>query len=113
MLFTRRMRKASQTSTPIARSTGWRCGVCKKFKPQCDAAAKLLSKQASTLLVAKMDASQNQVHHKDVNIASYPDLVAFARVDKTHAMRQPTSSANALVEWVKKHFRYAHEDNEL
>ncbi len=52
------------------------CGHCKSLAPKYDALAEAL-KGVSSVIVAKMDATANEIDHPDINVSGFPTLKFF------------------------------------
>jgi len=62
------------------------CGHCKKLAPVYDEVAERVQSN-SNLVIAKMDATANEVNVKNLSVKGYPTLVFFKGNDKTHPIR--------------------------
>ena len=61
-------------------SVSFRCGHCKAMEPEYNKLAKWMKKKNPNLLVAKMDATANDVHIMFGNLRGYPTIF-FLPVD--------------------------------
>lgn len=59
------------------------CGHCKKLEPVYKKVAKHFAKQRRNILVAKMDATANDVH-PDFAVRGFPTIYLVKASDKTH-----------------------------
>ncbi|PFH37475.1 putative protein disulfide-isomerase [Besnoitia besnoiti] len=75
------------------------CGHCRKVEPTLKMIAAVLQDSGSTALVAKMDATRNEV--KDLYFTGYPTLLLFPASRKTEPiMYQGDRSEDDLLQWL-------------
>lgn len=93
------------------------CGHCKKLAPIYESLAKRLSK-VSNLVIAKMDATANEV--EGVTVKSYPTIKLFARGRKFNPINfDGERTEEGIIEFLKKNSKVnleeagARRDNEL
>ncbi|CAM9289525.1 unnamed protein product [Phaeothamnion confervicola] len=61
------------------------CGHCKSLAPKYDELAEMFAKVPS-VLIAKMDATANEVDHPNVSVRGFPTLLFFKGSDKANPM---------------------------
>jgi len=77
------------------------CGHCKKFAPTYEEIAKVFNSESLNVVVAKMDATENDVDGLD--IAGYPTIKLYKAGEKSNPVDyQGKRDKSDVIEWVKK-----------
>ena len=63
------------------------CGHCKKLEPVYEELAAKISKSHEKLIIAKMDATANEIDVPGVEVKGFPTLYFFPGNDKKHPIR--------------------------
>jgi len=86
------------------------CGHCKKLAPVFDEVGARLKKNTN-IVIAKMDATANEISVPGVNVKGYPTLYFFKGNDKAHPVKYESGrEADDFVAYLKENAHNAVHD---
>jgi len=80
------------------------CGHCKALAPKFEELGLVFKEQkVESVVVAKMDATENDIDHPDVDIQGFPTLKLFLGKDPDHPVEyHGERETEAMLEFIKK-----------
>lgn len=88
------------------------CGHCKTLAPKYDELAEQFS-AVESILIAKMDATENEIDHPGVDVQGFPTLIFFPAGDKSNPVPyEGERDVNGMAAFLKKNARTFDLDGE-
>jgi protein disulfide-isomerase A1 len=90
------------------------CGHCKQLAPKFEELAQKLA-HVDTLVIAKMDATANEVNHPDVNVRGFPTIKFFPAGSDRVLDYEGAREVDDFVEWLQEnvHHKFTLEGVEM
>lgn len=88
------------------------CGHCKSLAPLYDELAEKFS-SVSSIMIAKMDATENEIDHPGVNVEGFPTIIFFPGGDKAHpVVYDGKRDVEGFTKYLKEHAKTFELDGE-
>lgn len=88
------------------------CGHCKALAPKYDELAENFA-EVDSIMIAKMDATENEVDHPKVDLRGFPTILFFPAKDKQNPISfDAARDVEGMTEFLKKHARKFELDGE-
>lgn len=88
------------------------CGHCKQLAPKYDELAEKFA-DVSTIMIAKMDSTENEIDHPSVDIQGFPTIIFFPAKDKQNpVVFEGDREVQGLTDFLKKNAGSFELDNE-
>lgn len=89
------------------------CGHCKKLAPIWDELGKKVKSVSDNIVIAKMDATANEIDVNGVNVRGYPTIYYFKGTDKTPRVYEGAREYEDFVAFLKENASHKFNHDEL